>query len=76
MPGITLDPVDAAELAETLAFLADWLSGSQNQALADSLAAFAGHPAYNTGTLCADLHRFVFLLGVSDGEELFGEPTQ
>ena len=76
MPGITLDPVDAAELAETLAFLADWLSGSQKQALADSFAAFVGHPAYNTGTLCADLHRFVFLLRVSDGEELFGEPTQ
>jgi len=75
MPGITLDPVDAAELAETLAFLADWLSGSQKQALADSFAAFVGHPAYNTGTLCADLHRFVFLLGASDGEDLFGEPT-
>jgi hypothetical protein len=26
MPGITLDPVDAAELAETLAFLTDWLN--------------------------------------------------
>ena len=75
MPGITLDPSDAAELAETLTFLADWLSGSQKQALADSLAAFVGHPAYNTGTLRADLHRFVFLLGASDGEELFGEPT-
>ena len=75
MPGITLDPVDAAELAKTFAFLADWLSGSQKQALADSFAAFIGHPAYNTGTLCADLHRFAFLLGVSDGEELFGGPA-
>jgi hypothetical protein len=26
-----------------------------------------GHPAYNTESLCADLHRFVFLLGSSDG---------
>jgi hypothetical protein len=26
-------------------------------------------------TLRADLHRFVFLLGTSDGEGLFGEPT-
>jgi hypothetical protein len=25
--------------------------------------------------LCADLHRFAFLLGASDGEELVGEPT-
>ena len=75
MPGITLDPVDAAEIAETLTFLAQWLSGSQKQTLASSFAAFVGHPAYNTGTLCADLRRFVFLLGGSDGEDLFGEPT-
>ena len=76
MPAITLDPVDAAEIAETLTFLTEWLSGSQKQALADSFAAFVGHPAYNTGTLCADLHRFAFLLGASNGEELFGEPAQ
>ena len=75
MPGITLDPGDAAELAETLTFLADRLSGSQKQALAHSLTAFVGHPAYTTDTLCADPHRFAFLLGVSDGEDLFGEPT-
>ena len=75
MPGITLDPVDAAELAEVLTFLTQWLSGSQKQTLAASLTAFVGHPAYTTDTLRADLHRFVFLLGVSDGEDLFGEPT-
>jgi hypothetical protein len=75
MPEITLDLGDAAELAEMLTFLADWLSGSQKQALAGSLAAFTGHTAYNTDALSADLHRFAFLLGVSDGGELFGEPT-
>ena len=75
MPAITLDLSDAAEPAEMLTFLADWLAGSQKQALADSLTEFVGHPAYNTQTLRADLHRFAFLLGVSDGEELFGEPT-
>ena len=75
MPAINLDLSDPAELAETLTFLAEWLSGSQKQTLADSFAAFVGHPAYDTGALRADLHRFVFLLGVSDGEELFGEPT-
>ena len=75
MPQIRLDLGDAAELAEMLTFLTGWLSGSQKQALADSFAAFVGHPAYDTGALRADLHRFVFLLGVSDGEELFGEPT-
>jgi hypothetical protein len=59
-----------------LAFLADWLSGSPEQTLADSLADFVGHPAYNTEALCAGLHRFAFLLGASDGEELCGEPTR
>ena len=75
MPGITLDPVDAAEIAQTLTFLTQWLSGSQKHTLASSFTAFVGHPAYNTGTLCADLHRFAFLLGQTDGEELFGEAT-
>ena len=75
MPGITLDPSDATELAEMLTFLAEWLSGSQQQALAGSFTAFVGDPAYNTGSLCADLHRFALLLGASDNEELFSEQT-
>ena len=75
MPQITLDTSDATELAELLTFLTGWLSGSQKQALADSFAAFVGHPAYDTDTLRADLHRFAFLLGASDGEELSGEPA-
>ena len=75
MPGITLDPADAAEIAETLTLLTQWLAGSHRQALADSFTDFIGHPAYSTATLCADLHRFAFLLGATDGEELFGEPT-
>jgi hypothetical protein len=75
MPQITLDMGDAAELTEMLTFLASWLSGSQKQILADSFAAFVGHPAYNTDALRADLHRFAFFLGASDGEELFGEPA-
>ena len=75
MPQITLDLSDATELAETLAFITGWLSGSQQPTLAQSLAAYVGHPAYGIETLRADLNRFVFLLGVSDGEDLFGEPT-
>jgi hypothetical protein len=55
--------------------LAEWLSGSQEQILAGSLATFVGHPAYDTDALHADLHRFIFLLEASDGEALFGEPT-
>jgi hypothetical protein len=75
MPQITLDMSDAAELAETLAFLTSWLTGTQKQTLADSFAVFVGHPAYTTNALCADLHRFAFLLGETDGEELFGQAT-
>jgi len=75
MPQIALDLSDATELAETLTFLVGWLSGSQEQVLAQSLAAFVGHPAYGIEALRADLHRFAFLLGVSDGAELFGEPA-
>lgn len=75
MPQITLDLSDAAELAEMATFLASWLSGSQKPVLGKSLAAYAGHPAYTTEVLCADLHRFAFLLGESDGKELFGEST-
>jgi hypothetical protein len=75
MPQITLDTGDAGELAEMLTFRADRLSGRQKAALEESLAAFVGHPASTTEILCADLHRFAFLLGASDGEELFTEPA-
>ena len=76
MPGITLDPAGATEIAETLTLPTPSLSGSQQHIPAQSFGAFIGHPACNTGTLCTDLRRFVFLLGASDGEDLFGEPTQ
>jgi hypothetical protein len=75
MPDVNLELSDAVELAELLTFLADWLTGNQRHTLTDSLAAFVGHPGYDTDTLAADLHRFAFLLGLSDGEQLFGEPT-
>jgi len=32
----------------------------------------SGHPAYGLNELRSDLERFVFLLGGSDGEDLFG----
>jgi hypothetical protein len=31
-----------------------------------------GHPAYGIAHLRADLDRFVFLLGFTDGQQLFG----
>jgi hypothetical protein len=75
MPQITLDLSDAAELAEMLTFLAGWLSGSQKPVLGKSLATYVGHPAYNVDDLRTGLHRFAFLLGETDGQELFGEPA-
>ena len=66
-----LDVTDAAELAEMLQFLSQWLARDPAR-LAASLEQFVGHPAYGPQDLRADLERFVFLLGGSDGEPLFG----
>ena len=71
MPDVTLDPADAGELAEILQFLSRWLARDPAR-LGASLAQFVGHPAYGLGELRNDLERFVFLLGGSDGEPLFG----
>jgi hypothetical protein len=75
MSEIRLELIDAVELAEMLTFLANWLDSGQRQALADSLTAYVGRDAYDVAELRTDLHRFVFLLGPSNGEQLFGEPT-
>ena len=71
MPQMSLDTVDAAELAELLQFLSQWLSRDPDR-LGASLEAFVGHPAYGTAQLRQDLDRFTFLLGGDDGESLFG----
>jgi len=71
MPQVKLDAADAAELAEMLQFLSEWLTRDPAR-LAASLEEFVGHPAYGLAQLRSDLERFVFLLGGSDGEPLFG----
>ena len=71
MPEVKLDVVDAAELAEMLQFLSQWLARDPDR-LSASLAQFAGHPAYGLAQLRQDLERFAFLLGGSDGEQIFG----
>ena len=71
MPEIKLDVTDVAELAEVLQFLGQWLDRDPAR-LAVSLEQFAGHPVYGLQDLRADPERFVFLLGGSDGEQLFG----
>jgi hypothetical protein len=68
---VSLDAADAAELAETLQLIAGWLAADHGT-LAPSLLAYIGHPAYGPDALRADLDRFTFLLGGSDGEDLFG----
>ena len=74
MPELRLDIVDAAELAELLQFLSQWLARDRG-CLGASLEEFVGHPAYNIGELRQDLNRFTFLLGGDDGESLFGHGT-
>jgi hypothetical protein len=71
MPEVILNAADAAELAEMLQFLRDWLRRDPAR-LGVSLEEFAGHPAYGIGQLRADLDRFTFLLGGSDSEPFFG----
>jgi hypothetical protein len=71
MPGLRLDVVDAAELAELLQYLAGWLARDPDR-LGVSLEAYVGHPAYGIAQLRQDLDRFTFLLGGDDGESLFG----
>jgi hypothetical protein len=71
MPEVKLDAAGAAELAEMLQFLSEWLARDPSR-LGTSLAEFAGHSAYGISQLRQDLERFVFLLGGSDGEPLFG----
>jgi hypothetical protein len=76
MPAIYFDHGDAIELAEMLTFIADWLSGGQKPTLDHSLATFAGHTAYNTDQLRADLHRFVFLLDISAANSYSANPSR
>ena len=70
MPEVKLDATDAAELAEMLQFLSGWLARDPAR-ISGSLEEFVGNPAYGLPDLRADLERFVFLLGGSDGEPLF-----
>jgi hypothetical protein len=72
---MTLDPTDNVELTETLQFIAGWLA-SDPARLTASLLDYAGHPAYGPQQLRQDLDRFTFLLGGSDGEDLFGTSEQ
>ena len=60
MPEVRPDAADAAELAEMLQFLSEWLARDPAR-LSASLEQFVGHPAYGTAQLRQDLDRFTFL---------------
>ena len=70
---MSLDPADAVELTETLHFIAGLRSDPGR--LTASLLDDAAIPLDGAQQLRQDLDRFTFLLGGSDGEELFG-PAQ
>jgi hypothetical protein len=60
MSELRLDLGDAIELAELLTFLTEWLSGSQQQPLANSLAPFLSGVTRTPGkarSLCPSLRR-------------------
>jgi hypothetical protein len=75
MPAVRLDAGDAAELAELLRLLGDWLAAEHDH-LDASLQRFIGNPAYNVRQLRGDLDRFTCLLGGDDGETLFNPHHQ
>jgi hypothetical protein len=70
MPDTSLNASDAAELAELLQFLSDWLA-TDHEHLDESLLRFVNSRGYDLNQLREDLHRFGFLLGGNDGEALF-----
>lgn len=74
MPQIMLDLNDAAELGQLLAFLDDWL-GADRPTFEPSLGRFVGHSGYHLDQLRSDLRRFAFLIGDTDGHDLFGLDT-
>jgi hypothetical protein len=71
-PQVHLDLADAAELAEMLTFISQWLGGTGQAQLAASFGRFIGTPGYDLAELRTDLARLTFLLGHDDGEQLFG----
>ena len=53
MPDVSLNATDAAELAEILNFLSQWLARDPGR-LGESFEQFVGHPAYGLNELRGD----------------------
>jgi hypothetical protein len=71
-PQVHLDLTDAAELAEMLTFISQWLTGPDHAQLAASFGRFMGTDGYDLADLRTDLARFTFLPGHDDGGQLSG----
>jgi hypothetical protein len=71
-PQVHLELAEAAELAEVLTFISEWLGGADQDQLAASFGRFMGTDGYDLTELRTDLARFTFLLGHDAGEHLFG----
>ena len=66
-PDIQLNSADAAELAELLQFLQDWLVTNSTN-LDASLTRFVGGPGYDLAELGGDIGRLAYLLAGDDGQ--------
>ena len=75
MTTVQLDASDAAELAEMLTFIGDWLT-SDPATLTHTLEKFVGGTAYTIDTLRTDLARFAFLLTGEDAGRHVGGGQQ
>ena len=62
-PQVHLELAEAAELAEILTFISEWLGGAGQDQLAASFGRFIGTAGYDLAELRTDLARFTFLLG-------------
>ena len=71
-PAVRVELIDAAELAEMLTFISQWLAGPDHTQLAASFRRYVGVDGYHLTEFRTDLARFTFLLGYDDGEQLFG----
>jgi len=67
---LSLAADDAMEPGQLLQFPDDWLATGHGP-VNESLTRFVGCDAYGVESLRDDLARFTFLLGESDGEDLF-----
>ncbi len=71
---VQLDLADAAELAEMLTFISQWLAGPGQAQPAAPFHCFMGAGGDHLAELRTDLARFTFLPG-HDGEGLAGTDT-